>query len=97
MLHHPCILGDPQHRGTKSEVAASPLPSRGPKRGRKCNITPAFSGVPYIRGRKQKWPTSGRKCYVTPMFLGVPKKGFKSGPRRAPGKNPILGVLKGGP
>ena len=46
MLHHPCILGDPQHRGKKSEVAASPLPSRGPKRGRKCYITRAFSGVP---------------------------------------------------
>ena len=36
----------PQHRGTKSEVAASPLPSLGPKRGRKCYVTPAFSGVP---------------------------------------------------
>ena len=34
----------PQQRGTKSEVAASPLPSRGPKRGRKCYVTPAFSG-----------------------------------------------------
>ena len=26
--------------------AASPLPSRGPKGGRKCYITPAFLGVP---------------------------------------------------
>ena len=25
MLCHPCILGDPQQRGTKSERAASPL------------------------------------------------------------------------
>ena len=39
MLHHPCIRRDPQRRGTKSEVAASPLPSRGPKRGRKCYVT----------------------------------------------------------
>ena len=33
MLHHPCILGVPQHqaRGTKSEMATSALPSRGPK------------------------------------------------------------------
>ena len=64
----PCILRDPQHRGTKSEVAASPLPSRGPKRGRKCYGTLAFSGVPYGRGQKRKWPTKGRKCYVTPAF-----------------------------
>ena len=60
-------------KGTKSEVAASPLPSRGPKRGRKCYVTPAFSGS----------TTEG--------------EGNKSGPRRAPGKNPIVGVLNGGP
>ena len=59
MLHHPYILGDPQHRGTKSEVAASPLPSRGPKRGRKCYVTPAFLGVHYRRAGKQKWPAQG--------------------------------------
>ena len=32
--------------GTKSEVAATPLPSQGPTRGRTCYVTPAFSGVP---------------------------------------------------
>ena len=31
---------------TKSEVAASPLPSRGPTRGRKCYITPCILGGP---------------------------------------------------
>ena len=48
MLRHPCILAVPQRqaRGAKSERAASPLPSRGPKRGRKCYVTLAFSGVP---------------------------------------------------
>ena len=83
MLRHPYILGDPQHRGTISEVAASPLPSRGPKRGRKCYITPAFSGVHCRRGRKQKWPTKGRKCYVIPALPGVPKQGdkVKGGPQ----------------
>ena len=83
MVHHPSILRDPQQRGRKSEVAASPLPSRGPKRGRKCYITPAFSGVPYRRGRKQKWPTKGQKCYITPTFSGVPKQGdkVKGGPQ----------------
>ena len=79
----PHILGDPQHRGAKSEVAASPLPSQGPKRGLKCYVTPAFSGVPYGRGRKQKWPTKGRKCYVIPAFSGIPKQGdkVKGGPQ----------------
>ena len=48
MLCRPCILGGPQcqAQGTKSEVAASPLPSRGPKRGRKCYVSPAFLWVP---------------------------------------------------
>ena len=59
MLHHAYILGDPQHRGTKSEVAASPLSSWRPKRGRKCYVTPAFSGVHYRSGGKQKWPAPG--------------------------------------
>ena len=27
-------------------MATSPLPSRGPKRGRKCSVTPAFSRIP---------------------------------------------------
>ena len=49
MLCQPRILGDPQQRGTKSKVAASPLPSRGPKRGRKCYATAAFSGVPIAK------------------------------------------------
>ena len=41
-------------KGTKSEVARSPLPSRGPKSGQKCYITPTFSGVPQQRGQNQK-------------------------------------------
>ena len=36
------IKNCPQHRGTKLEVAALLLPSRGPKRGRKCYVTPTF-------------------------------------------------------
>ena len=39
-------------RGTKSELATSPLPSRGPKRGWHCYVTHAFSGVPNRRGTK---------------------------------------------
>ena len=39
--------------GRKSEVAASPLPSWGPKRGRKCYVTPAFSGVRNAKRREK--------------------------------------------
>ena len=46
VLHQPCKLGEPQQRGTKSEVATSPLPSRGHKTGRNCYITPALLGIP---------------------------------------------------
>ena len=87
MLHHPYILEDPQHRGTKSEVAASPLPSRGPKRGRKCYITPAFSGVPNIGVQNHKWlphpyllggPKEGGSATSPLRFRGSPNKGTKS-------------------
>ena len=54
--------------GTKSEKATSPLPSRGPKRGRNCYVTPAFSGVPNKREENQKW-------LPHPCLLGVPKEG----------------------
>ena len=36
----------PQQRGTKSEVATSPLPSQGPKEGQNSYVIPAFSGIP---------------------------------------------------
>ena len=67
-LPHPCLLGGPkedgnamsplhsrgsQQRGTKSEMATSPLLSRGPKRGRKCYVNPAFSESPNKRAQKQ--------------------------------------------
>ena len=73
-------------KGTKSEVAASILPSQGPKRGWNCYITPAFSGVPNKGDKKSevaasplpsRGPKRGRNCYVTPAFSGVPKKGSK--------------------
>ena len=34
------------------------LPSPGPRRGRKCYVTPAFSGVPKQRGTKSEVATS---------------------------------------
>ena len=67
LRHNPCILGDTGKRGTKSEKAASPPPSRGPKRGRNCGITPAFSGIP-TKGNKI------RSGYLTPAFSGAQKR-----------------------
>ena len=84
VLRHPCILRGPQQRGAKSEFAASTMPSRGPKSGRKCYITPAFLGGPNKGEQNQNglpepcllWgPKSGRKCYVTPAFSRVPNNG----------------------
>ena len=48
-------------------MGASPLPSRGPKSGRRCYITPAFSGV----------PNKGDKIRIgclTPAFLEARKR-----------------------
>ena len=44
---------DPHQKGTKSKVAASPLPSRGPKIGQKCYVTPTYSRIPYAQGEEQ--------------------------------------------
>ena len=62
-LPHPCLLGGPQQRGQNQS---------GPRRGWKCYISPAFSGVPNAkRGEKI------RSGYLTPAFSGVPNKGDK--------------------
>ena len=39
--------------GTKSELATSPLPSRGPISGRECYASPVFSGSP-TKGTKSE-------------------------------------------
>ena len=44
-------------KGTKSEVATSPLPSRGAKRGRNSYVTAAFSGGP-TKGKKSEGAAS---------------------------------------
>ena len=73
MLHHPCILGDPQRHGGQNQNwwgpqvggnATSPLHSRG---------------SPKTWGTKSELvgPTSGWKCYITPAFSGIPNKGDK--------------------
>ena len=55
------ITSGPRQRRTKSEVAASPLPSTRPKRGRKCCVTPAFSEVPEEGFKKGPQPACGKK------------------------------------
>ena len=86
MLRRPCILGGPQQRAGKSKMATSSLPSRGPKRGRKCDVTPAFSSAPNKGEQNQKWlphpcllwgPQRGRKCYVKPMCSKIPNQADK--------------------
>ena len=53
----------------KSELATSPLPSRGPKKGRTCYATPALLHVPNAkRGDKIK------NGYLTLAFLGAHKR-----------------------
>ena len=74
------IKSGPQQRGTKSQLAASPLPSRGPKRRQKCYVTPPFLGISDAwRGEQnQKWsPTKGNKIrsgYLTPAFSEARKR-----------------------
>ena len=46
VLCYPCIRGGPQQRGKESDVAAVAVPSRVPNRGRRCDVTRAFSGAP---------------------------------------------------
>ena len=59
---------------------ASPLPSQRPKRGRKCYLTPAFSGIP--KGSRTKSEPGAQKRAERlrhPFILGGPKtKGAKN-------------------
>ena len=74
MLRNRYILGDfrstsqnPKQKETKSEVATSPVPSRGPKRGHKCYVTPTFSVVPNTK--------RGEKIRIPYLTLGFPEEG----------------------
>ena len=64
--------GSPNNGGQNENWLPQPYLLGGPKRGRKCYITPA-STLP------SRGPKRGRKCYITPAFSGVPKQwGTKS-------------------
>ena len=69
LLSKPYILGGSPtpSAGTKSQVAASPLPSREPKRGWNCYATPVFSGI----RNKGNEITRG---YLTPAFSRAKKR-----------------------
>ena len=70
LLCNPCILGGSECAGRKSEEATSTQPSWGPKRGRNCYVTPAFSGVPNAK----RGDLIRRSGYLTPTFLGAQKR-----------------------
>ena len=55
LLRNPCVLGAPLQKGTKLELATSPVPSRGPKKGRNCCTTPTFRGIRQKKGTNQNW------------------------------------------
>ena len=71
-------------QGTKSEVATSPLSSRGPQVGG-IAMSPRRSWGPRKRGQNEKWPhhpcllgaTSGRNCDLTLAFSGISGTGNK--------------------
>ena len=46
MLHHPCILGDPQTNGDKIRIGCLNPAFWGATSGLKCYVNPAFSGIP---------------------------------------------------
>ena len=58
---------DSPNKGRKSEVAASPLPNRGAKRGWHCYVIPVSSGIPK-QGEKTKTGS------LTQAFLGGSKE-----------------------
>ena len=64
MMHHATKRGFKDCRGFLNSTGRL-----GPKRGRKCYVTPAFSGVPNKGGQNQKSKPTLR---VTMMPLGAP-------------------------
>ena len=79
MLSIQCILGDPQCRGTQSEVATSPLPSCGPKIGEKQYVhlhsrgSPTPNASSKIRSGPQQTGTKSEMA-ASPLALGTRKR-----------------------
>ena len=69
MSRHPCILGaSPNKGGQNQNWLPHPCLLGGPKRGRKCYVTPAFSGCPQTKGDKI------RIGCLTTVFSGAQKR-----------------------
>ena len=78
VLRHVCVLGNPQQRAPKSEVATSPLPSRGPKEGGSA-MTPLRSRESPTEGDENKsGPQKGESAMLPLRSRGSPNKGTKS-------------------
>ena len=69
LLHHPCVLGGPHTRGQSQ---------RWPTSGRKCYITPAFSGVPKHEDKVKGGPQVVGSATSPLRSRGSPNKGTKS-------------------
>ena len=69
LLHHPSVLGGPQTSGQSQWSLTS---------GRRCYITPAFSGVPKHRGKVKGGPQVGGSATYPLRSQGSPNKGTKS-------------------
>ena len=69
MLHHPCILGDPQRHGEQKQNWW------GPQVGGNATSPLHSQGSPKTWGTKSELvgPRSGRKRYIAPAFSGIPK------------------------
>ena len=100
MLCHPYILRGPQTRGQNQKGLPHPCLLGGPKRGRKCYVTPAFSGVPKQRGTKSKVAALGTR---TKLWVCSPKECHQKNfaqmvclHRKTPLKNPHGPFLKRG-
>ena len=92
--------------GTKSEVATSHVPSRGPKRGRNNYVTPAFSGVPNAKrgdrlriGHLTRAFSGAQKraeLLHNPCILGSPRRQARGQNQKWPPHTCLLGGPKEG-
>ena len=69
VLHHPCVHGGPRTRGQSQ---------KWPTSGRKCYITPAFSGVPRHGDNLEGGPQVGGSATSPLRSRGSPNKGTKA-------------------
>ena len=79
MQCHPCILGGPKTKGDKIRIGCPTTSFSGPKRGRKCYITPAFSGIPKHMGTKSEVASNSITKFVPVSSVAPEGWGPKEG------------------